>query len=180
VGSHEFYLGYAVSRQKLLTLDLGHFHPTELIADKVSAVMPFVPALMLHISRGVRWDSDHVVILTDEIKALMEEIVRGGYVERVHFGLDFFDASINRVAAYVIGARTVLKALLMALVEPTVRLRAAEERNDLTARLALIEEVKGLPFGVVWDHYCEKNDVPVGPAWLDAVRSYEDRVLSKR
>jgi len=180
VGSHDFYLAYAVSRKKILTLDLGHFHPTELVADKISAVMPYVPELMLHISRAVRWDSDHVVILSDETRALMEEIVRGGFVDRVHFGMDFFDASINRVAAYVTGARAVLKALLLALLEPTSRLRAAEDEGDLTSRLALLEEIKGLPFGAVWDHHCHKSGVPVGAGWLESVKAYERDVLAKR
>jgi len=180
VGSHEFYLGYAISRQKLLCLDSGHFHPTEAISDKVSSVLMHVPELLLHVSRGVRWDSDHVVTLTDEVQAMMQELVRGGFLDRTHIGLDFFDASINRVAAWVIGARNVLKALLVALLEPTDRLRAAEMDGDYTTRLALLEEQRTLPWGAVWDYYCLTANVPVGDAWLGAVKAYEREVLSQR
>jgi L-rhamnose isomerase len=180
VGSHEFYLGYAASRKTLLCLDAGHFHPTEVISDKISAVLCWLDELLLHVSRGVRWDSDHVVILSDELEAIAQEVVRGGYLERVHVGLDFFDASINRVAAWVVGTRCMLKALLLALVEPTGRVRDLESSGDLTARLALLEELKTLPFGAVWDHYCQTSGVPVGPAWLDEVRRYERDVLAAR
>jgi L-rhamnose isomerase len=180
VGSHEFYLGYAISRQKLLCLDSGHFHPTEGIADKISAVLAWLPQILLHVSRGVRWDSDHVVVLSDELRAIAEEIVRGGFLPRVHIGLDFFDASINRVAAWVIGTRALLKALLIALLEPTDMLRQCEAEGDFTQRLALLEEMKTLPAGAVWDHYCESQNVPVGPTWLDHVRAYERDVLSRR
>jgi len=180
VGSHEFYLGYAISRQKLLTLDAGHYHPTEGIADKISAVLMYLPQIALHVSRGVRWDSDHVVTLTDELQAIAQEIVRGDYLERVRIGLDYFDASINRVAAWVIGARNMLKALALALVEPTAKLRAAESAGDFTSRLALQEEIKSLPFGAVWDFYCCKSGVPVGEAWLAEVKQYEKDVLSQR
>jgi L-rhamnose isomerase len=180
VGSHEFYLGYAVKNGKLLTLDTGHFHPTEGVADKISAVFAFLDEILLHVSRGVRWDSDHVVILSDDLKALAEELVRGGYLGRTHIGLDYFDASINRVAAWVIGTRAMLKALLIALLEPTDRLRALERAGDHTGRLALLEELKTLPAGAVWDRYCESQGVPVGEAWLEAVRAYERDVLAKR
>jgi L-rhamnose isomerase len=180
VGSHEFYLGYAVRNGKLLTLDTGHFHPTEGVADKISAVFAFLDEILLHVSRGVRWDSDHVVILSDDLKALAEELVRGGYLSRVHIGLDYFDASINRVAAWVIGTRAMLKALLSALLEPTDRLRALERAGDHTGRLALLEELKTLPAGAVWDRYCEAQGVPVGEAWLEEVRAYERDVLAKR
>jgi len=180
VGSHEFYLGYAVTRGTLLTLDTGHFHPTEGVADKLSAVLAFLDEILLHVSRGVRWDSDHVVILSDDLRALAEELVRGGYLKRVHIGLDYFDASINRVAAWVIGARAMQKALLAALLEPTDRLRALERTGDHTGRLALLEELKTLPAGAVWDRFCLDQDVPVGEAWLDAVRAYERDVLAKR
>ena len=145
VGSHEFYLGYAISRKKLLCLDAGHFHPTETISDKISAVLTYLDEILLHVSRGVRWDSDHVVTLTDELQAIAQEIVRGDFLGRVHIGLDFFDASINRVAAWVIGTRATLKALLAALLEPTDLLREAEIEGDCTARLALMEEFKTLP-----------------------------------
>lgn len=180
VGSHEFYLGYAISRQKLLCLDAGHFHPTEGIADKISAVLQWVPEILLHVSRGVRWDSDHVVILSDDLRAIAEEIVRGGFLPRVHIGLDFFDASINRIAAWVIGTRAMLKALLIALLEPTALLRQCEAEGDFTQRLALLEELKTLPAGAIWDYYCEANNVPVGPTWLDHARAYERDVLSRR
>jgi len=162
VGSHEFYLGYAVENKKLLCLDAGHFHPTETIADKISSVLLFLEEILLHVSRGVRWDSDHVVILGDDLRAIAEEIVRGGFLERVHIGLDFFDASINRVAAWVTGVRAMLKALLLALLEPTAKLRELEVQGDFTSRLVLLEELKTLPFGAVWDYYCHSRNVPVG------------------
>ena len=180
VGSHEFYLGYAIANKILLCLDSGHFHPTETIADKLSAVLLYLDDVLLHVSRGVRWDSDHVVTLSDELQALAHEIVRGGFLERVHIGLDFFDASINRVAAWVIGARSTLRALLLALLEPVDRLRAMEVGGDYTGRLALLEELKGLPFGAVWDYYCLRQGVPVGLVFLDQIRDYEKRVLSGR
>uniref|UniRef100_A0A7C4PHS1 L-rhamnose isomerase n=1 Tax=Anaerolinea thermolimosa TaxID=229919 RepID=A0A7C4PHS1_9CHLR len=179
-GSHEFYLGYAVSRQVLLTLDSGHFHPTETIADKLSAVLLYVPEVLLHVSRGVRWDSDHVVTFTDDLQAICQEVVRGNFLDRVHIGLDYFDASINRVAAWVIGARNTLKALLMALLEPADTLRTMELNGDFTGRLVLMEELKGLPFGAVWDYYCLQAGVPVGEAYLDGIRSYEKKVLAER
>ncbi len=180
VGSHEFYMGYTTSRQKLLCLDAGHFHPTEVISDKISAVLLFVPELLLHVSRPVRWDSDHVVILDDELRAIAQELVRSGKLDKVHIGLDFFDASINRVAAWVIGMRNMLKALLLALLEPTERLRKMELAGDFTSRLATFEELKTLPFGAVWDYHCAESDVPVGKAWLDEVKAYEKSVLSAR
>jgi L-rhamnose isomerase len=180
VGSHEFYLGYAIERGTLLCLDAGHFHPTEVISDKISAVMCWLDELLLHVSRGVRWDSDHVVILSDELRAIAQEIVRGGYLERTHIGLDFFDASINRVAAWVIGTRAMLKALLLALLEPIEKWQELEAAGDFTARLALLEEFKALPFGAVWDRYCVEGGVPPGGRWLDDVRRYEREVLSKR
>lgn len=173
VGSHEFYLGYAITRKKVFCLDAGHFHPTESIADKISSVLSYVPRLLLHVSRGVRWDSDHVVTLTDEVRALAEELVRGDFLGRTHLGLDYFDASINRIAAWVIGSRNFLKALLLALLEPRERLRAAEESGDYTARLALLEEAKTLPFGAVWDQYCAEQNVPADGQWLVEVRRYE-------
>jgi L-rhamnose isomerase len=180
VGSHEFYLSYAVQNKKLLCLDAGHFHPTETIADKISSVLTFLDEILLHVSRGVRWDSDHVVILSDDLRAIAEEIVRGGFLGRVHIGLDYFDASINRVAAWVIGTRAMLKALLAALLEPIELLRHAEHSGDYTSRLALLEETKTLPLGAVWDYYCLKNSVPVAQAWLEQVKKYEADVLVKR
>jgi L-rhamnose isomerase len=179
-GSHEFYLGYAVRKGKLLCLDAGHFHPTETIADKISSVLLFLDEILLHVSRGIRWDSDHVVILTDDLRAIAEEIVRGGFLERVHIGLDFFDASIHRVAAWVIGTRAMLKALAWALLEPADRLRQLELEGDFTARLAMVEQIKTLPFGAVWDYYCLQQGVPPGMAWMDEVREYEREVTAKR
>jgi L-rhamnose isomerase len=179
VGSHEFYLGYAVSRRKLLCLDAGHYHPTESIADKISAVLQFLPEMLLHVSRGVRWDSDHVVILSDDLLAIAREIVANDYLGNVRIGLDYFDASINRVAAWVIGTRNMLRALLAALLEPP-GIRLAEAAHDLTGRLALQEEARTLPLGAVWDHYCESQGVPEGAAWLTEVKRYEKAVLAKR
>ena len=167
-------------RQKLLCLDTGHFHPTEGVADKISAVLQFVPGLLLHLSRGVRWDSDHVVTLGDDLLAIAQEVVRGGYLSRTHFGLDYFDASINRVAAWVIGARNLLKALLFALLEPGTALRRYEQEGDYTRRLAWLEEAKTLPFGAVWDFYCERAETPVGAAWLEEIGRYERDVLARR
>jgi L-rhamnose isomerase len=180
VGSHEFYLGYAVSRQILLCLDAGHFHPTEMISEKIPSVLLFCPGLLLHVSRPVRWDSDHVVILDNELEAIAKEVIRSGKTDRVHIGLDFFDASINRVAAWVIGTRNMLKALLIALLEPTDDLRKAELDMDYTRRLALLEELKTLPWAAVWDCYCARKGVPTGMAWFDEIRQYEKAVLSKR
>lgn len=180
VGSHEFYLGYAIKNGTVLCLDTGHFHPTEVVSDKLSAVLQFLPEVLLHVSRGVRWDSDHVVLLSDEIRAIAGEVVRGGFAKRVHIGLDFFDATINRVAAWVIGVRATQKAFLAALLEPTEEIQLAEAAGDLTARLALMEEHKTLPFAAIWDRYCEVKEVPVGVDWLEAVRTYEKQVLSAR
>ena len=180
VGSHEFYYGYALSRQKLLTLDTGHYHPTETVVDKLSAMFTFMPEILLHVSRGVRWDSDHVVVLNDELEALSQELVRGNFLERTHIGLDFFDASINRIAAWVIGTRNMIKSLLKALLEPVAMLRQFEADADYTSRLALLEEAKTLPFGAVWDYYCESSGVPGGVAWLGKVKTYETQVLVKR
>jgi L-rhamnose isomerase len=169
-----------VANKALLCLDMGHFHPTEVVSDKLSAVMTFVDEILLHVSRGVRWDSDHVVILSDELQALAQELVRGNYLDRTHIGLDFFDASINRIAAWAIGTRCMIKALLLALLEPTAKLQQVEAAGDFTSRLALLEEIKTLPFGAVWDYYCAKSNVPVGNAWLNEVKTYEKNVLSKR
>ncbi|TYG34391.1 L-rhamnose isomerase [Lonepinella koalarum] len=179
-GSNEFYATYAATRGTALCLDAGHFHPTESIADKISAVMPFIQHLLLHVSRPVRWDSDHVVLLDDETQAIANEIIRNQLFDRVHIGLDFFDASINRIAAWVIGTRNMQKALLKALLEPTAQLRQLENTRDFTARLALLEEQKSLPWQAVWDMYCERHNVPVGSCWLDDVRGYEKTVLSQR
>ncbi len=185
VGSHEFYLGYTVSRNAvgrpcLLCLDAGHFHPTETISDKLSAALLYLPELLLHVSRGVRWDSDHVVILNDDLQAITQEIVRGGYINRIHIGLDYFDASINRIAAWVIGSRNTLRGLLLALLEPFDDLKALEVSGDYTSRLALLEELKGLPFGAVWDYFCLQHNAPAGMGFMDVVKDYELKVLAGR
>ena len=181
VGSNEFYMGYAVSRGKLLCLDAGHFHPTEVISDKISAVFCYIDELLLHVSRPVRWDSDHVIILDDELKNIAAELVRNDFLGRTHIGLDFFDASINRLAAWVIGMRNMQKALLFALLEPTAQLTAYERKFDFTSRLATLEELKTLPAGAVWDYFCESNNnVPVGEEWIAEMRKYEQDVLFQR
>jgi L-rhamnose isomerase len=179
-GSHEFYLGYAIQKQIALCLDAGHFHPTEMISEKISSCLLYVPELLLHVSRGVRWDSDHVVTFSDELQAITREIVANNIEDRVHIGLDFFDASINRVAAWTIGVRNTLRALLLGLLEPTATLRQAELEGDYTTRLALQEELKTFPIGAVWDEYCRRQDTPVGPDWLADIKTYEANVLSKR
>lgn len=180
VGSHEFYLGYAIKNDVLVCLDAGHYHPTENMADKVSSVLANLPEILLHVSRGVRWDSDHVIVLDDHLRDIAREIVVGDYVERTHIGLDYFDASINRVAAWAAGVRNMQKALLIALLEPTKKLQDAEAAGDYTSRLALGEETKSLPFGAVWDEFCKRQGAPVGVAWLDEVKRYERDVLSRR
>ena len=180
VGSHEFYMGYALTRKKLLCLDSGHFHPTEGIADKICSTLEFLDEILLHVSRGVRWDSDHVVIMSDELQAIAREIVHGGFLKRTHIGLDYFDASINRVAAWVIGTRCTIRALLIALLEPVDELRRMESKYDYTSRLALLEEAKALPSGAVWDYYCMTQNVPVGGAWMECIRAYERTVTAER
>lgn len=180
VGSNDFYIGYGVLRQKLITLDTGHFHPTESVADKLSSLLLFVPEVMLHVSRPVRWDSDHVTIMNDETLDLCHEIVRCGALERVHIGLDYFDASINRIGAYVIGSRATQKCLLQALLEPLDTLRRYEAEGKGFQRLALLEEAKSLPWNAVWDMFCLKNDVPVGHEFISEIEKYEAEVTSKR
>jgi len=180
VGSHEFYFGYALSRRLLYALDTGHYHPTETIADKISAVLLFVPEILLHVSRGVRWDSDHVVVLNDDLTAIGQELVRGNFLGRTHIGLDYFDASINRVAAWVVGTRNMLKALLAAMIEPIGTLRTVEASADYTSRLALQEEYKTLPLGAVWDYYCESRNTPPGSCWLTEIKRYEAEEMRKR
>lgn len=180
VGSHELYLAYATRKNLMICMDTGHYHPTEAVSDKISSVIGFVDGILLHVSRPVRWDSDHVVLLDDETQAIANELVRGDVLDRVAIALDFFDASINRVAAWVIGTRNVRRALLRALLEPGARLAEVEAHRDLTALLAMLEEHKSLPWGAVWDHYCERSGVPLGSAWLDAVRAYERQVLGQR
>jgi len=179
-GSMEFYSAYSLTRKVLLTLDSGHFHPTETITDKISSLMLFLDQMLLHVSRGVRWDSDHVVTYTEDLQAIAREIIRLDKLERMHIGLDYFDASINRIAAWTIGSRNTSRALLNALLEPREMLEDYEASGDFTSRLALQEEVKVLPANAVWDFYCLKQGVPVGMAFMDSIRDYEDRVLSKR
>ena len=180
VGSHEFYMGYALTKGKMLCIDLGHFHPTESIADKLSSILLFADELLLHVSRGVRWDSDHVVILNDDVRYMAEEIVRGDVLGRVHVATDFFDASMNRVGAWVIGSRSTIKAFLTALLEPHKKLKSYEEKGDYFSRLALLEELKTMPFGAVWDYYCLRSGVPVGMVYIEQIQRYEREVLSKR
>jgi L-rhamnose isomerase len=180
VGSQEFYLGYAVTRKKIVCLDMGHFHPTESVADKISSVLQFTPGILLHLSRGVRWDSDHVVLFDDPTRAVFEELVRGGFLGRTHIGLDYFDGSINRIAAWVIGARNALKCLLAALLQPSDRLRELEDAGDYTARLAQMEETKTLPLGAVWEEHCLRQNVPADRRWLAEIKLYEREVLGSR
>jgi L-rhamnose isomerase len=180
VGSHEFYLAYAIANKKMLCLDLGHFHPTESIADKISAILLFSDEVLLHLSRGVRWDSDHVVILNDDVKSIAEEIVRNNLLNRVHLALDFFDAGINRIGAWVIGTQAVLKSFLIALLEPSRIMEKMEAGNNNFARMSLLEELKTLPFGSVWEYYCLKNNVPAGFTAVKEIKQYEKDTLSKR
>ena len=179
-GSHEFYLGYTASRKVGLCLDAGHFHPTESVADKISSALLYVPHLLLHVSRGVRWDSDHVVTLDDHTSAILEECVHSGALDRIHVGLDFFDASINRLAAWTIGTRNAKKALLRGLLQPAAAFRAAEDARDFTARLSLMEDAKSLPWGLVWQEYCARNERPSDGGWLAKVQADEKARLSAR
>ncbi len=180
VGSYDFYLGYGVKHGKIVTLDTGHFHLTESIADKVSSLLLFTPEIMLHVSRPIRWDSDHVVILNDDVQDLAREIIRCDALDRVHIGLDYFDGTINRIGAYVIGSRATQKAFLLALLEPIERLREYEDEGRYFERLALQEEAKNLPWGAVWDMYCLRKGVPVGESYISDIERYESEVTSKR
>ncbi|WP_372950402.1 L-rhamnose isomerase [Mariniphaga sp.] len=180
VGSHDFYLGYAIKNNKLICLDNGHFHPTEQVGDKISSCLHFVDEVLLHVTRPVRWDSDHVVTLNDEVQLIASEITRNNFFNRVNVGLDFFDGSINRIGAYVIGTRAAQKAFLIALLEPTSDLVKLEEEGKYFERLAMLEELKTKPFGVVWDYYCLVNDVPAGEGYIAEIQQYEKEVLSKR
>jgi L-rhamnose isomerase len=180
VGNAEFYLGYAVANQKLICLDSGHFHPTEQVGDKISSCLLFVPEILLHVTRPVRWDSDHVVTVNDDTLLIAQEIVRAGALDRVHMGLDFFDASINRIGAYVVGTRAAQQAMLFALLEPRKMLLQYEEEGRLFERLAMLELLKTKPFGAVWDYYCMKHDVPVAQDFISEIQHYEKDVLNKR
>jgi L-rhamnose isomerase len=180
VGSHEYYLGYAVSRKMMLCLDAGHFHPTEQLGDKISSLLCFLDELLIHVSRPMRWDSDHVVLMDDATTGIMHEIARAGAFDRVRLAVDFFDASINRIIAWTVGMRSTIKSVLTALLEPVPLLKEAEDSGRFGERLALMEEFKTLPFGAVWDKYCLDQGVPVGSSWLNAVQKYESDVLAKR
>jgi L-rhamnose isomerase len=180
VGSHEFCLSYALKNNKAICLDAGHFHPTETISNKLSAIALFDTEILLHVSRPVRWDSDHVVIMDDELQEIAKELVRNNLLDKTHIGLDYFDASINRIAAWIIGSRNMLKALLRAMLEPTEILKATEAKGDFTTRLVMLEELKSYPFGAIWDYYCEKMGVAVRESWLPEVKKYETDVLLKR
>lgn len=180
VGSHDFYLGYGAKKQKIVTLDTGHFHLSESVADKISSLLLFTPEIMLHVSRPIRWDSDHVVILNDEITELAKEIIRADALGKVHIGLDFFDASINRIGAYVIGIRATQKAFLQGLLEPIDKLREYEAKGQYFERLALLEEAKNLPWNAVWDYFCQANNVAVGEDYIQDVQQYEKEITSKR
>ncbi len=180
VGSHDFYLGYAIKNNKLICLDNGHFHPTEQVGDKISAVLQFLDELLLHVTRPIRWDSDHVVTLNEDLQLIASEIIRNNYLNRVNIGLDFFDASINRIGAYVVGTRAAQKAFMIAMLEPTAQLVELEEAGKNFERLAILEELKSKPFSAVWDYYCLKAGVPVGAGYVAEIQKYENEVLSKR
>ena len=180
VGSHEFYMGYGLTRHKTILLDAGHFHPTEVISNKISSLALFSNRLMLHVSRPVRWDSDHVVIMDDELQEIAKEIVRNDLLERTAIGLDFFDGTINRIAAWVVGTRNTQKALLRAMLEPTQNLKDLENHFDFTSRLVLTEELKDFPYSDVWNYFCLKNNVPVGLDWFEEVKEYEAKILAER
>ena len=180
VGSHEFYFGYAVQNKMMLTLDIGHFHPTESVADKVSSAFLFIDELLFHVTRGIRWDSDHIVAFNDQLTELMQEIVWTGKLDKVNIGLDFFDGTVNRIGAYAIGARNAQKALLLALLIPTKEMVEYENQGRYFERLALFEEFKTKPFGALWDYYCLSKNVPVGESYISEIQKYEEEVLSKR
>lgn len=180
VGSQEFYLGYALANNKIMLYDTGHMHPEEYVSDKISSVLQFARGIMFHLSRGMRWDSDHITLFSDEIVAIMQEIVRADALDRVYIGTEFFDASVNRIGAYLTGIRAVQKALLYALLEPTELLREYEQKNQLFARLGMLENLKSMPYGDIWDHYCMQMGVPDDDSWIKEVFRYEEEVLSKR
>ena len=180
VGSHEFYMGYGIKNNIPITLDAGHFHPTEIISDKISSLLLFSSEIMLHVTRSIRWDSDHVVILNEELVAIAQEIVRADAIDKVHVGLDYFDASINRIGAYVVGVRATQKALLQALLEPLAKLREYEAKGQNFERMALLEEAKSMPWGAIYNYYCAKKEVIVGESYIADIQQYEKDVTSKR
>ena len=180
VGSHEFYMGYAVQNGIMCTLDMGHFHPTEETYDKISSLLLFTPEIMLHVSRPVRWDSDHVVILNDSVQLLAQEIVWANALNKTNIGLDYFDASINRIGAYVVGSRATQKAFLQALLTPISKLRQYEANGQLFQRMAVLEEAKSMPWAAVYDYFCYKNNVPVAEDYITEIEKYEKEITSKR
>lgn len=180
VGSYDFYLGYGAKKGKIVTLDTGHFHLTESVADKLSCLLLFTPEIMLHVSRPIRWDSDHVVIINDDLVDLTREIIRCNALNRIHIGLDYFDATINRIGAYVIGMRSTQKGLLMGLLEPQKKMQQFEAKDKLFQRLALQEDLKSMPWGAVWDMFCLQNGVPAGDDYVAEIEQYEKAVTSKR
>jgi L-rhamnose isomerase len=180
VGSHDFVAGYCATRKMMYTLDTGHYEQTENVSDMIASLLLFVPELMLHVSRPVRWDSDHVTIMNDQTLDLFKELVRADAIGRAHIGLDYFDASINRIGAYIIGTRATQKCVLQALLEPLPQLRKYEDAGKNFERLALMEEAKSLPFGAVFDYFNMKNNVPVGEEYIPAIQQYEKDVLSNR
>lgn len=180
VGSNEFYMGYAMQNNILLCLDNGHFHPTEVVGDKISSVLQYIDGILLHVTRPIRWDSDHVVTLNEDVQLIASEIVRNNFLSRVNVGLDFFDASINRIGAYVVGTRAAQKAFMIAMLEPTAEMIKMEEAGQNFERLAMLEEMKTKPFGAVWDYYCLTNNVPVGMDYIAEIQQYEKEVLAKR
>jgi L-rhamnose isomerase len=180
VGSHDFYLGYAIKNDLLICLDSGHFHPTEQVGDKISSCLQFLDEILLHVTRPVRWDSDHVVTLNDDVQLIASEIMRNNFLSRVNIGLDFFDASINRIGAYVTGTRATQKAFLFAALEPAGQLIELEEKGQYFQRLAMLEELKTMPFGAVWDYYCLQENVPAGADYMAEIQRYEEEVLTNR
>jgi L-rhamnose isomerase len=180
VGSHDFYMGYAVKNNTLITLDNGHFHPTEQVGDKISSILLYIDEILLHLTRGVRWDSDHVVTFNDDLLLIAQEIIRGKFLSRVNIGLDFFDASLNRIGAYVIGTRSAQMAFMFAMLEPYQTLLKFEEKGRTFERLSFMELMKTKPFGAVWDYYCMKENVPVGQDYIDEIVKYETEILTKR
>jgi L-rhamnose isomerase len=180
VGSHDFYLGYAIQNNTMITLDNGHFHPTEQVGDKISSILLYIDELLLHLTRGVRWDSDHVLTFNDELLLIAQEIVRAKALGRVNIGLDFFDASLNRIGAYVIGTRSAQMAFMYAMLEPYQTLLKFEEEGRTFERLSYLELMKSKPFGAVWDYYCMMSKVPAGQDYIEEIRKYENEVLLKR
>ncbi|MBQ7525513.1 MAG: L-rhamnose isomerase [Abditibacteriota bacterium] len=180
VGSNEFYFGYAAHNNLMVCFDTGHFHPTESVSDKISPALLFTKGVLLHVSRPIRWDSDHVTVMDDHVKRLMKELVRTNSLDRVDICTDFFDGTINRVGAWVVGMRSILKALLLAFLEPVELLRKYENEGRNFERLAMQEETKSLPYAAVWERFCEINNVPAGSEWVDEIAAYGDKIAAER